>query len=444
MKKLARCSLSFKRRPTAESSRSSLAAKCSPLWGICFPLVALESSSSSFCIGHQLHQRKMLEMHPLCPYRRHRTARAVREKRSSRQKAQSPALHPRMLTSKISKAQSAAAILELVDTEVDGQIFNEYHMSAAFTRLSKFSRRRMLTAADACSSAWPRLMARLRSMLREDALSVRCFANVFWAFAELYGKVEACDAILLEELGGHVQLKAFAMNAQDLANCLLVAAKLNDEVKEVLSCVQCIAERIHHKAKDMKPQELSNCLWAAATLKDVAPQVLAAVPATIEWIPLQADAMKPQELSNALWAAAKLQDSAPEVLTAVPAIARRIPHEAKGMIPQGLSNILWASAKLQDAAPDVVIAVPTIALCIPDMVKDMTPQHLSNSLWGAAKLQDVVPEVLVALQPLVTQISARLANMPTYELRTFLFATSELGEDHLESQIKRELARRKR
>ena len=56
---------------------------------------------------------------------------------------------PRVLTAKISRAESAAALLDLVDKEVDDSL-NEFHLSAAFSRLAKFSQRRQLSPKLGC------------------------------------------------------------------------------------------------------------------------------------------------------------------------------------------------------------------------------------------------------------------------------------------------------
>ena len=82
--------------------------------------------------------------HPACPSPPSKTARAVRERRRAEQSPRSLGPNPRVLTSKISKAESAASILKVVGEEVDHEVFNEFHLSAAFTRLARFSKRRQL------------------------------------------------------------------------------------------------------------------------------------------------------------------------------------------------------------------------------------------------------------------------------------------------------------
>ena len=98
--------------------------------------------------------------HPACPSPASKTVRRARERRRAEQSPRSRGPNPRVLTSKISKAESAASILEVVGEEVDNEVFNDFHMSAAFTRLAKFSKRRQLGRADRGSSVWPRLVAR--------------------------------------------------------------------------------------------------------------------------------------------------------------------------------------------------------------------------------------------------------------------------------------------
>ena len=216
----------------------------------------------------------------------------------------------RKLTTKLAKAEPAAAILSLVDKEVDGSIFNYFHMAATLNRLAWFSQRRQLSPSDVASTVWPRLVTRLRAMLKDGLLPARATAQVLWAIGELhdalYGKVEGYDRQLLLEVMRHTQRQAAATEPQGLSNSLLTLAREGVAMPDVCSTVKSIAHHMLKQVAGMKPQELSNSLWAAAKLQDAAPQVLTAVPAIAERIPRKVEGMTPQELSNSLWAVAKL------------------------------------------------------------------------------------------------------------------------------------------
>ena len=358
---------------------------------------------------------------------RHAVSRRVRERRKgSRDPASRGAPYPMVLTSKIKNSTSSAELLSLLEKEVDGAVFNDFHMSATFTRLAFFKRSRRLPAVDARSPLWPRLTARLQTMLVTDLISPRVASNVLWALVEIHQDIGMHMASAVPALVRHVQDNARSMNAFDLSNCIWAVASLHDAEPKVLKAVSAIVENIPRQASEFVPQALSNSLWAAAKLQEAAPDVLTAVPAVAERMPQKVESLKPQELSNSLWAAAKLQDAAPDVLMTVPALAETIPRKVEIMNPQALSNSLWAAAKLQDAAPDVLMAVPAIVEHITQMVESMIPQALSNILWAAAKLQDSAPDVLMAVPAVVERIPQVAESMNPQEVSNSLWAAANL------------------
>ena len=354
--------------------------------------------------------------------------RRVREPRRQAPGRSNAEKEARALTSRITKASSAAELLDLLGQQVRSTIFNEYHLTAFMTRLARFKRGRQLRQSDSSSSALAKLADRLYDMLRQDLLSPRSTSNAFYAVGELYEQIEKHLPQLLPKLCDAVRSKAGDMEAQGLSNCVLAATKLHDVSPDVLVVVPALARSIRDKAVDMNPQELSNSLLAAAKLHDASPEVLTAVPAIAKQIPNKVGGMKPQELSNSLWAAEKLQDASPEALDAVPALTNRIQHKVEDLEPQGLSNCLLAAAKLQDSVPEVLDAVPALAKRIPDKIEDMIPQHLSNCLWAAAKLQDASPEVLEAVPALAKRIPDKVDDMIPQGLSSCLLASAKLQD----------------
>ena len=335
----------------------------------------------------------------------------------------------RRLTAYISKARSASELLTRSDRPLEtAALFNHVHMSAALTRLSKFKKRRRFCQSDANSPVWAKLADRLDEMLREDLLPPRQVANVFYSIHELYEEMGRWRTPLLPKLCDAVRAKAAGMKAQELSNCMLAAAKLQDISREVLVVVPALARRIPDKVEDMIPQHLSNCLWAAARLHGASPEVLEAVPALVKSIPDKVEEMIPQHISNCLWGAATLQDALPEVVTAVPALAKLIPRKAEDMKPQELSNSLWAAAELQDATPEVLIAASFLAEMIPDKVNGMKPQELSNSMLAVAKLQYASPKMLSAVPALAKHIPDHAQRMNAQELSNCLWAAARLHD----------------
>ena len=310
----------------------------------------------------------------------------VREPSRQATDTKNPEKEAKALTSRITKVSSAAELLDLLGKQMQSKILNEYHMTAFMTKLARFKRWNQLRQADANSPAWAQLTVRLQDMLRNDSLSPRSTANVFYALGELYEEMNLHIFQILPQLCKTVRRKAVSMNEQAMSNCLLAAAKLQDACPKALSIVASIANHIKSKVRSMNSQDLANCLWAAAKLQDASPEVLIAVPALAKGIPNRARNMKPQELSNCLWAAAKLKDTSPKVLDAVPALVKCIPDKVKDMTPQALSNCLCAAATLRDASPKVLSAVPALAERMPYEVQGMIPQALRMSSEAARRL----------------------------------------------------------
>ena len=379
-----------------------------------------------------------------------RTADEAGSMRQTRQRG-SESMNPRVLTREIVEAGTPSKLLALLDQHVEHTSFNHFHMSAAFTRLVKMSKSRTLSEAEAGSTVWQRLAARLRNMLHEGLLPPRESANVFWAMAGLHAQVGQHVAVALPALAEHISKVVDKMIPQHLSNCLWAAATLQEAAPEVLSAVPALAERIPRIQNDtmMGPQALSNCLWAAATLHQAVPQVLVSVPAIAERIPQEVHSMIPQHLANCLWAAATLQEEAPQVLRAVPAVANCVPQAVDRMIPQELSNCLWAAATLHEAVPpteyghqdlwlwrvllcgaqeNLRTTLPALVKRIPQVVDRMTPQALSNCFWAAAKLRGAAPEVLTVVPVLADRIPQVVGSMIPKHLVNCLWAATTLEQ----------------
>ena len=324
----------------------------------------------------------------------------------------------RKLTSQMKEdVKSAAELLDLLDGVVDGPIFNNFHVSAAYHSLATWKRKGGLTPSDKASPVLPRLAARVQDMALKGQLEPREVSNVFWSLGQLSDGLGASKGLLtalVQALGE----KASRMNAQDLSNNLLACVQLKAVAPEVLTVLPKLAAQISIKAKDMKPQELSNSLWAVAHLRDDAchEDVQKFVTPLACQILEKANGMIPQHLANTLWAAAQLKDVALDAAKIVPAMVAQIQDKANGMIPQGLSNSLWAATQLRDVAPDVKEVVPAIVTQIQEKANGMIPQQLSNSLWAATRLQESAPEVLQMVPSLLEEIPRKQASFSSQQI----------------------------
>ena len=334
---------------------------------------------------------------------------------------------PRILTSKIKKAETAAELLGVLDAAVDSSMFNHIHASAACTSLAAFNQKGKLQAVDAKSPVFQRLAGRIEVLIKANEVGPRQVANVLWAFAKLFVAIPTV-LVTMPALVRAVAANTKGMEEQALANCLWAAAQLQDACPEVLEMVPALVKQIPGKAGDMIPQGLSNIILAAAKLQDVAPVVRETLPAIASEIRGKAGAMNQQGLANNLWAAAKLQDAAPEVLQIVPALVVEIRVKVGDMKPQELSNILWAAANLHDKETDVLKVVAAVVRQMTEQPLAMNTQDLANNLWAAAQLQDAAPEVLQVVPAIVGQVPGRAARMIPQQLSNCLFAAMRLAD----------------
>ena len=366
--------------------------------------------------------------------------REVRERRAGQE-------DPKILTSKMCKAKSAAELLAFAAKNVDSRDFNTYHVSAVFSKIAKFKKLNKLDPDDRQrKKVWPRLVSRLRSMLKQNSLNARTLANVVYAVAELYADISMAQdlADLIPGLLAAVEAKSADMTPQGLSNCLWAVAKLKSEVPAVLKLVPILVRRMVQNRMDrLGPQDLSNNFWAVAVLYDAVPEVLKIAPVLALQLPAEVHNMNPQALSNSLWAVANLQDTVPEVLVVVPALAHQVKDEINRLSTVDLSTCFWASAKLHQASPEVLDMMPVLLKSIRHRITGMSTQALANCLWAVAKLKTVEPQVLEAVPLLVSHGSHRLAEYAPEGLRISLWAAAQLGEHDLETKVKAELARRR-
>ena len=86
---------------------------------------------------------------------------------------------PRILTSKIKKAETASELLSVLDSAVDSPIFNHIHASAACTSLAAFKAKRKLQAVDTTSPVIQRLVKSIHALIKADGADARVLANIF-------------------------------------------------------------------------------------------------------------------------------------------------------------------------------------------------------------------------------------------------------------------------
>ena len=104
-----------------------------------------------------------------------------------------------------------------MERELDDELLNEFHISAAFTRLARHKK-----GFDRVMQQSPvirRLMVKVLSALERDELSARGSANVFWAIASLDEK-GGCLPELIAPLTQSLVIQSQSMNPQEVANAI--------------------------------------------------------------------------------------------------------------------------------------------------------------------------------------------------------------------------------
>ena len=260
----------------------------------------------------------------------------------------------RKITSKIKQAQSAAELLDLVDGEVEGPIFNRFHASAAYTSLAT-KWKGGLTPSVKASRVLPKLAARVQNMIEEGQLDLQAVANVFYSLG-----------------------------------------KLSDDIEVPKGLLMALAAQISNKASDMNPQDLSNSLWAATSLKDDAPEVLHMVPALLEEMPRKQASFDSQAICNCLEALVLLQDSVSQVndfLAAAPGskndfvgftasrFSTLLPRLKGNDLKLAVPSVVWACAKLNFYHEELLVSVAH-SLKSDGTLQGLTDWSLCAMLWS--------------------------------------------------------------
>ena len=77
------------------------------------------------------------------------------------------------LTRAIMETSGSSQLLTILDKSVDSPIFNDFHMSAAFTKFARFKDSSQQFSPDLRSHIWQRLAARLPKLIKQNSLPPR-------------------------------------------------------------------------------------------------------------------------------------------------------------------------------------------------------------------------------------------------------------------------------
>ena len=175
------------------------------------------------------------------------------------------------LTKQLSDVPSAQQLLDILEQELDGELLDHIHISAAFTRFARH--KRGFDTAMQQSPVIERLVAKVLSLLERGDLPARPSVNVLWAIASL-GERGGCLQELIPPLTQNLAIQSQSMNPQHVANAIWAAATLQLPDKLLRSLLPKLACRVLEKTSEFNAQAVANTMWATATLKGRAPELL--------------------------------------------------------------------------------------------------------------------------------------------------------------------------
>eukprot|EP00438_Fugacium_kawagutii_P028132 Skav213012 [mRNA] locus=scaffold2312:136430:137955:+ [translate_table: standard] len=313
-------------------------------------------------------------------------------------------------SSGIRNAESAKALLIALDKALEGEMFNFYQASAAYSSL-----------------AWWKAQGKQDGLQKSD-----------WE-----GPVVARLHARVEEI-----VKEGELDPQATVDVLHSIAKFSAWPGIPRNLVLALAESLPTKLRNANQYKLSSCLWACGQLKEVAPDVLQAVPVIVQQIPDRVKVMDPQRLCACLSAALRL-----EALDIVPIIMMQAQPKVKYMSAQDLSVMLETMVLFQESFPEVALAdseedivrsaVARLKVFRPEMEDKTLKLSVPVILWACAKFG--VPD-----RELMTFVarrfgSAKLSSLPGFCACALLWSYEELDPRNFQNfreRLRSEVIRR--
>ena len=200
-----------------------------------------------------------------------RVGRSPRSPRGPRSPPSDTRIAQKNLTRQLADVPSAQQLLNILEQELDGELLDHIHISAAFTRFARH--KRGFDTAMQQSPVIERLVAKVLSLLERGDLPARPSVNVLWAIASL-GERGGCLQELIPPLTQNLAIQSQSMNPQHVANAIWAAATLQLPDKLLRSLLPKLACRVLEKTSEFNAQAVANTMWATATLKGRAPELL--------------------------------------------------------------------------------------------------------------------------------------------------------------------------
>lgn len=341
-------------------------------------------------------------------------------------KQEVPFLPQKQLAGRISQSNSVQELMELLDEELDGEVFNDLHASAAFTRLAGF---KSTLSRGLDSPVVSRFVEKVAALLREQQVAAREAVKILMALAKMGGLGVRMHS-LVPSLAEAVESGGNDFSEQEASDCVWAIASLNLDTGEALAKVpENMAFTIREKQADLTPDQVTKTLWATATLQDK--EVLVTlVEGLVEWSVKKQLGFTAQDISRLFWSVATLQTQVPHVALVLPSFQKQAERVSKGLTSKGLSEILWALAALKERVPVLQQLLPALLAQVPRVAREMTAAEAAQILRSGVVMQEGYSRFWVApVSTLRSVVVARLGTQTAAVVADSVYGLAHLNYD---------------
>ena len=345
--------------------------------------------------------------------------RRVRERRqpSPRPRSQSgteKAGHtpPWVVTSRVKAAQSASAVLAVIQAEQDNPDLNLISISAAWSALVR--QQRSITANVINSPSLTLFINLTKSLLGRPSGNSRAVTGLFWAAAKLCVVMCSQMKALWPSLALAVKSIVRETDAQGISNVVYAIEALSTDAEaseSVVSLLPLLAGRIPTVVFEMTAQAVANVIWVTGQVvadpgrASVSEDLRRVLPHLVARFNVLLPSATPQALANTCWGLALSGYDDPGLLKCV---GNKVATEAAGWRTSGaekdLPEVLCAFARLKARGHDDML--DAAARKLTPMLSNINDWHLCVLNWSYKEL-DTDDFFLAFRQDLGAEVTCR-------------------------------------
>lgn len=307
-----------------------------------------------------------------------------------------------LLTAAILTATNAKELLAVLAPELEGELLDHIHISAAFTRLVRY--KQSFNAELQRGPVVARLVDRTMGLLKRKAFPPKESANVMWAVASL-GEAGHVLHELLPSLVKSCADQSSQLRAQEVANVIWAAATLELPDEDLRLLLPSLCDSVLDLATLFDAHSVANILWAAAQLKGRAPELLEIHGVLAQMVVDKRAALKPGEIAGIFRSATILKDDAPHFSEALPGLMMELGRIRPSFSPQDVADVVSSFPALKEQVPVLKEWLPDLLQEVPRVTKDLTFEAASRILLAGASLRG---EHVKLWRPLVPKLSSAL------------------------------------